>query len=90
MELRGYEKSAELPSYRKVAAPLQIDGTVPGGITRHQTIGSMGIPDFARDAINEIVALRMGVREIHSMVDQHQKDHLVKLQLPEPQTSSRT
>ncbi|KJL17556.1 hypothetical protein RL72_03805 [Microbacterium azadirachtae] len=82
MELRGYEKSAELPSYRRVAAPLQIDGAVPGGIIRHQTIGSMDIPDFARDDINEVVPLRVGVREIHSMVDQHQKDHLVKLQPP--------
>ncbi len=80
MELRGYQKSDELPSYRRVTAPLQIDGAIPGGIIHHQTIGSMDIPDFARDEINEVLPLRMGVREIHSMVDQHRKDHLVKLQ----------
>ncbi|MHD0175199.1 hypothetical protein ACNQUF_11845, partial [Corynebacterium diphtheriae] len=64
---------------RTVSAPLQIDGTVPGGIVRHETIGAMDIPDFARDEINEQVPLRMGVSEIHSMVDQHRTDRMVKL-----------
>lgn len=82
LELRGYAKGDELPSYRKVNAPLQIDGAVPGGIIRHQTIGSMELPDFARDDITEIVPLSIGVREIQSMVDQHQKDRVVKLQPP--------
>lgn len=80
LELRGYGKDDELPSYRKITAPLQIDGTVPGGIVRHETIGSMDIPDFARDDVNESVPLRMGVREIHSMVNQHSSDRIVKLQ----------
>ena len=63
VELRGYGRDAELPLYRTVSAPLQIDGTVPGGIVRHETIGAMDIPDFARDEINEQVPLRMGVSE---------------------------
>jgi len=82
MELRGYTKEDELPTYRLVNAPLQIDGAVPGGIVRHQTIGAMDIPDFARDDVNELVPLRMGVSEIHSMVNQHQSDRIVKLQPP--------
>jgi hypothetical protein len=82
LELRGYGRDVELPPYRTVPAPLQIDGTVPGGIVHHETIGAMDIPDFARDDVNEQVPLRMGVREIHSMVDQHRTDRMVKLQPP--------
>jgi hypothetical protein len=82
MELRGYSKDDELPSYREVNAPLQIDGAVPGGIIRHQSISSMDLPDFARDEIHELVPLRMGVRELHSMVSQHGSDRVVKLQPP--------
>jgi hypothetical protein len=82
LELRGYGKGDHLPSYRKVNAPLQIDGSVPNGIVRHQTIGSMDIPDFARDEISEVVPLRFGVKEIQSMVDQHRSDRIVKLQPP--------
>ncbi len=81
-ELRGYGRDEELPSYRTVTAPLQVDGAVPGGFVHHETIGSMDIPDFARDDINEQVPLRMGVREIRSMVEQHGDDRMVKLQPP--------
>ncbi|BAJ73203.1 hypothetical protein MTES_0239 [Microbacterium testaceum StLB037] len=82
LELRGYERDAELPPYRTVPAPLQIDGAVRDGIVRHETIGAMDIPDFARDEISEQVPLRMGVSEIHSMVDQHRNDRMVQLQPP--------
>lgn len=82
MELRGYSRDDDLPSYRAVNAPLQIGGAVPGGIVRHETIGAMDIPDFARDDISEVVPLRMGVREIQSMVNQHSDDRMVKLQPP--------
>lgn len=82
MELRGYTKDDALPNYRTVNAPLQIDGAIPGGIVRHQTIGAMDIPDFAREEINEVLPLRMGVNEIHNMVNQHRDDRIVKLQPP--------
>ncbi|MFK4113785.1 hypothetical protein ACI2K6_04085 [Microbacterium sp. NPDC006705] len=82
LELRGYGRDVELPPYRTVSAPLQVDGAVSGGIVRHETIGAMDIPDFARDEINEQVPLRMGVSEIHSMVNQHRNDRIVKLQPP--------
>lgn len=81
-ELRGYANDDELPSYRKVTASLQIDGTVFNGIIKHQTIGPMDLPDFARDAISETVPLQMGVRELHTMVDQHREERLVQLQPP--------
>lgn len=82
MELRGYSKDDELPSYRTINAPLQIDGALPGGIVRHQTIGAMDIPDFARDEINERLPLRMGVNEIQNMVSQNRSDRTVHLQPP--------
>ncbi|PRB18851.1 hypothetical protein [Microbacterium sp. MYb62] len=81
-ELRGYEDDNSLPSYRRVNAPLQIDGAVPGGVIRHQSISSMDLPDFARAEIGELVPLRMGVNELHSMVRNHSIDHIVKLQPP--------
>lgn len=82
MELRGYDKDDDLPAYRVVNAPLQIDGAVHGGIVHHQSISSMDLPEFARDEINELVPLRMGVREIHSMIEHHRSDRIVKLQPP--------
>lgn len=81
-ELRGYRRDDELPAYRRISAPIQIDGMVPGHIVRQETIGSLDIPDFAREEINEVVPLRMGVNEIHSMVTQHGSDRMVKLQPP--------
>lgn len=80
-ELRGY-KSDELPDYRTVFAPLQIDGVIPGGSVRHQTIGSLELPDFARDSISERVPLKMGVSEIQSMVKHHGEGKVVKLSPP--------
>ena len=81
-ELRGYERDDELPTYRKVHAPLQIDGVVPGGIIKHQTISTMDLPDFVEDDLGEVVPLTMGVREIQSMVAQHQQDGLIQLTPP--------
>jgi len=66
-ELRGYSREDDLPAYRTVTAPLQIDGTAYGGVVRHQTIGPMDLPDFARDEISEQVPLRMGIKELQQM-----------------------
>lgn len=82
MELRGYSNDDDLPSYRKVNAPLQIDGWLPGASVRHQSISTMDLPDFVRGEIDELVPLRMGVRELHSMVNQNHGDRTVKLQPP--------
>lgn len=79
-ELRGYETDEGLPAYRRVNAPIQIDGLVPGGVIHHETISVTELPDFAREHMEEVARLRMGVREIQSMVDQHKSDHIVKLQ----------
>jgi hypothetical protein len=81
-ELRGYKHDDGLPSYRKVHAPLQIDGVVHGGIIKHQTISTMDLPDFVEDDLGEVVPLTMGVREIQSMVSQHQDDRLIQLTPP--------
>lgn len=79
-ELRGYSSDIEVPDYRILNAPLQIDGAVPGGYVRHQTISPSELPHFAREELDELVPLRMGIREIQSMVDQHKADHVVQLQ----------
>jgi hypothetical protein len=81
-ELRGYSIDDDLPAYRTVTAPLQIDGVVPGATIRHQTISSFDLPDFARDDLSESVPLRMSVREIQSLVGQHASSWTAKLQPP--------
>lgn len=79
-ELRGYENDKDVPEYRKVTAPIQINGSTPRGLVEHQTISTVDLPDFVRDEISESFLLRMGVREIQSMIDQHAVDRTVRLQ----------
>jgi hypothetical protein len=69
-ELNGYSAGDhhELPDWRKVYAPLQIDGAVFGGIVRQQTISSYSLPDFARDTITEEVTLTQGVGALEALL----------------------
>lgn len=81
-ELRGYEREVDPPQYRKVTAPLQIDGAVPGGMIRHQTISPFDLPDFSREALKGDVPLRMGVTELQHLASAHDGDLVVKLSPP--------
>jgi len=46
-ELRGYGPEHELPPYRLIAAPLQLDGATMHGISKGQQLSPMQLPDFA-------------------------------------------
>lgn len=81
-ELQGYGAGADLPSYRSITAALQVDGAVPGGYVRHQTISPLDLPDFAQDDLNEHVPLAMSVRELRSMIEQHSASGSVQLMPP--------
>lgn len=67
-EARGYGPGDELPEYRKIAAPLFIDGQTLNAVIRGQRIGVHFLPDFAREAIKECVSFTQGVGEIESVV----------------------
>jgi len=60
-ELNGYQPEEELPSWRKVPAPLQIDGIQGRFHVRGQTISRYFLPEFARDDITEEVIVFWGV-----------------------------
>ncbi|MGW5578128.1 AbiTii domain-containing protein [Micromonospora chokoriensis] len=67
-ELNGYGPDDELPEWRKVNAPLQIDGVSGNYQVSHQTISRWTLPDFARDNLTEEVSLVQGVGELEAMI----------------------
>ena len=52
-ELKGYRDADAVPEYRRVVAPLCIDGATFGGYVTGQQISSMSLPEFARDRVTE-------------------------------------
>ncbi len=66
-ELRGYQSDDDLPDYRKVGAPLQVNGINARFHYTGQTISSSMLPDFAQEAINETLHLTMPIGEIEEM-----------------------
>ena len=55
-ELSGYSPE-DLPDYRRIYAPLQVDGAVFGGYVKGETIAPFALPEFARDFVSEEVPL---------------------------------
>jgi hypothetical protein len=78
-ELNGYRPGDELPDYRKVVAPLQIDAGTMGGFIKGQTISTMQLPDFARDKITNDVVLYQSVDELEGMARRCEPGEVVKL-----------
>lgn len=70
-ELRGYGgvDDADLPSYRKVAAPIMLDAVTGNTSITGQQIAPGSLPPFARDAgICNEVSIRQGIGEIEAWV----------------------
>lgn len=78
-ELRGYEAADELPSYRRISAPLAMDATTMHGIIRGQQLSSFELPDFARDTITNDLEMRQGIGEIEQLSLGQGKGETVKL-----------
>ncbi len=77
-ELQGYRGEDDLPEYRRILAPLMVDG-VSGNIqVSHQQIPASSIPDFARDRISENLDLRDGVGGLEALLKQPE----IRLQPP--------
>ncbi len=77
-ELDGYEGGEELPDYRIVVAPLQLDGMNMSGMIRGQAVPPSALPDFVGADIREEVQLRFGIAQIEDLARQSE----IKLGLP--------
>jgi len=82
LELLGYQGQEELPDYRKVYAPLQIDGFTGGGYVTKQTISPFWLPDFARDTITEEVLLVQSTPQLIELEHDAREEGAIRLMPP--------
>ena len=71
-ELSGY-RGEDIPDYRRIYAPLQIDGMTFNAIVKGQTISTLQLPDFARDGLSEEVPLRRSLPGLVDLVTEAKK-----------------
>ena len=71
-ELSGYPDKSDLPAYRRVAAPLQIDGISGWTQFQRKHIPPSALPKFARDSIKEEVHFGQGVGTLEEFVSSAQ------------------
>ena len=82
-ELRGYGPDDELPDYRRIGAPICVDGLTPTAMFTGRAMSVFQLPDFARDSISEQVELRHSIPELLDMANSaEQKGESIKLLLP--------
>jgi hypothetical protein len=84
-ELNGYRgDSAELPDYRKIAAPILLDGVAGFNLVKRQRISPNDLPDFVAEKIGEIVDVRDGVGLLEDLVKRSDAsgDGAIKISLP--------
>lgn len=67
-ELNGYDSPEELPNYRNVSAPLQMDGSSGMNQFRGMSISVLQLPDFAQASISGQIPLMYSVGEIEALV----------------------
>nr|WBO79624.1 hypothetical protein SBE_003337 [Streptomyces sp. SBE_14.2] len=71
-ELQGYEGTdVPVPDYRKIPAPLVMDGHSGRFQFREQPVSMFDLPDFARDSLGDELRLGVGVGQIESLVARH-------------------
>jgi hypothetical protein len=83
-ELKGYAPTDELPDYRKVGAPVLINGVRGNMQIRGQRYPALLLPDVVRKALDndpETVPLRAGIGELENLA-RRQGEESVKLSLP--------
>ena len=68
LELKGYNGDDALPEYRKIAAPLVLDGANGNILITGQSVPAMLIPDFARDDVTDQVQLGSPIAEIIDLI----------------------
>lgn len=73
-ELEGYRGvDDDLPDYRRVAAPLLVDGIQGNWQFKRKQISTMGTPDFARDAFTGGMAVTVGTAELQRLASKISK-----------------
>lgn len=81
-ELNGYSNES-IPEYRRIYAPLQVDGTTIRALVKHQTISPSQLPDFARDEVTEELELRQSLPGLVELIAAaKQSDESVRLMPP--------
>jgi hypothetical protein len=84
-ELTGYGPDDELPPYRRIVAPLQMDAATMGGFIKNQSLSSWELPEFAQDMITNDVPLPQGIAEIERLARNSEPGDPVKLGPPDSQ-----
>lgn len=82
LELLGYQAEDELPDYRKIHAPLQLDGFTFGGIVKHQTMSPLHLPEYARDVITEEVLLVQSAPQLIELEHDARSEGAVRISPP--------
>lgn len=77
LELDGYGGTDDLPSYRRLAAPLLLDGIQGNWQIRRKQISVFDLPDFAQESMREGLMLTLGIAELERLA---QKSEAVDLQ----------
>lgn len=68
-ELQGYEGThVAIPDYRKISAPLMMDGIAGMHQFRKQPVSRFDLPDFARDDLSTELRFGQGVGQIESLL----------------------
>ncbi|MFD3441089.1 hypothetical protein ACFWU3_26675 [Streptomyces sp. NPDC058685] len=67
-ELQGYEGTdVPIPDYRRISAPLGMDGFTGMFKFREQPVSMFDLPDFARESLGDVLRLGQGVGQIESL-----------------------
>ncbi|MFC8765984.1 hypothetical protein ACFUAG_35480 [Streptomyces sp. NPDC057193] len=71
-ELQGYEGTdVPIPDYRRISAPLVMDGLAGNFQFREQPVSTFDLPDFARESLGDVLRLGQGVGQIESLITRH-------------------
>ena len=82
LELNGY-RGQDVPEYRRIVAPLQVDGMTMSHHVKGHTISTYDLPDFVGDTISENVEFRQSLPGLVDLVTQaKKKDEPVRLMAP--------
>lgn len=78
-ELRGYASDDEIPDYRRIRAPLCVDGVTGNAFAgvwkaTGQMISAYQLPEFARDDISEDLELLHSIPELQDMARDAERD----------------
>ncbi|MFJ2095222.1 hypothetical protein ACIOEW_39180 [Streptomyces sp. NPDC087901] len=68
-ELQGYEGTdVPIPDYRRIAAPLVMDGITGMFQFHEQPVSMFDLPDFAQESLGDVLRLGQGVGQIESLI----------------------